>query len=242
MSQLFENVREQLLRAGIAPRHAGRYVCELREHLSDLIAQESNSGLSPSQAGERARSLLGSEDQLVEAMLARGVPRSMAARAPWSVFTLLPLCLFVLVIVATGILMMSMLWPIRGLPPSSIPPGYAVLITCVSFATTWLLGPLLASSCMFLALRQRVTSAWVWIGFGLIALVSGPLGFHMNEALSLNGDHGAAVFSMAGLVHSDGQLDVAATLGVAALRAAALFAIASLSYQRLRAKINLPPG
>jgi hypothetical protein len=39
MHQPFESVRELLLRAGIAPRHARRYVTELREHLADLATR-----------------------------------------------------------------------------------------------------------------------------------------------------------------------------------------------------------
>ena len=65
----FENVREQLLLAGIAPRHARRYVTELREHLADLVAQERATGLEVAPAEERARSLLGSDAQLAEAMI-----------------------------------------------------------------------------------------------------------------------------------------------------------------------------
>lgn len=36
----FEAVRERLLRAGVTPRYANRYVTELREHLADLTERE----------------------------------------------------------------------------------------------------------------------------------------------------------------------------------------------------------
>ena len=57
MSQQFEHVREQLLRAGISPRHVRRYVIELREHLADLSARERDAGHDTPTATERARAV-----------------------------------------------------------------------------------------------------------------------------------------------------------------------------------------
>ncbi len=51
-------LRERLLRAGISPGHASRYVTELREHLADLVAQERTSGLDARQAEANARALV----------------------------------------------------------------------------------------------------------------------------------------------------------------------------------------
>src|SRR5690349_17785120 len=96
MQRPFESVREQLLRAGFAPRQARRYVTELQEHLADLTSQQRESGLDAEAAAERARRLLGSDAQLARAMIERGGPRSLAARAPWSVFAVLVPLLLVL--------------------------------------------------------------------------------------------------------------------------------------------------
>lgn len=75
----FEAVREQPLRAGVAPRNATRYVTELREHLADLVDRERESGLDAEEAADRALALMGTDADLVRAMIAKGVPRSLAA-------------------------------------------------------------------------------------------------------------------------------------------------------------------
>jgi hypothetical protein len=230
----FENVREQLLRAGIAPRHANRYVTELREHLNDLESQERASGLDVRQASERAMALLGTDVQLAQVMLDRRVPRSLAARAPWSVFAVLPVVLLLAVILTTGNSMMQLLGPVRDLAPSAMPEAYNSLIAAVSFITNYLVGPLLAAGCIATALRQRVMSRWVWIGLGLIALVSGPFGFHMHFIPSDSGGHGSTLYSAVGFVYRHGRADIAATLGVSVLRAAVLFALSVTIYRTLQ--------
>lgn len=231
----FENVREQLLRAGIAPRHARRYVTELREHLADLVAQERAAGLDQAAAEQRARSLLGSDAQLAQTML-RTARRSLAARAPWSVFAVLPVALLVLAILLTGAVMMQMLMPVRGLAPAEMPAGYQGLIATVSFATSYLPGPLLACLCIGVALRQRLASRWVWVGLALIAFISGPLGFQMHYIAADGG--GRTLFSAARIVYEQGRPDLAATLGAALLRTLILFAAAAIAYRALRQRLQ----
>lgn len=233
----FENLREQLLGAGIPPRHARRYINELREHLADLETRERAAGLSAQEARDRAFALLGSEAQLAEAMI-RVAPRSLAARAPWSVLAVMPVLLLVLAIAVTGNLMMHLLMPVRGLAPSDMPAGYASLIAAVSFFASYLIGPLLAAGCIVAALRQRLASRWIWVGLALIAVISGFLGFHVHFAPMANGG-GEATFARAsalGIVYQDGRPDLAATLGLALLRATLLFAIATLAYRALKAR------
>jgi hypothetical protein len=230
----FEIVREQLLRAGIAPRHASRYVTELREHLADLTAQERAAGLADAEAQQRARSLLGSDAQLAETMI-RTAPRSLAARAPWAVFTILPVVLLVLAMIIAGNSMMQLLLPVRDLAPTAMPAGYQGLIATASFVTGYLVGPLLACTCIAVALRQRLASRWLWVGLVLIALISGPLGFQMHA----HGSGGSAHFSAARIVYQHGRPDLAATLGAALLRALILFAVAAIAYRVLRQRLRL---
>jgi hypothetical protein len=42
--ELRDELREHLLRAGVAPRHVRRYLTELREHFVDLAGEEEHSG------------------------------------------------------------------------------------------------------------------------------------------------------------------------------------------------------
>ena len=45
MSQPFDEIRERLLRGGIAPRHVRRYLRELSDHFGDLVLEERRNGL-----------------------------------------------------------------------------------------------------------------------------------------------------------------------------------------------------
>jgi outer membrane murein-binding lipoprotein Lpp len=237
MKQPFESVRERLLRAGVAPRHVNRYVTELDEHLADLATQERAAGHDAAQADARAKDLLGSDAQLAEAMIERGAPLSLAARAPWAVFALGPVATVLVVTLATAVLMMFLLGPVRGLAPSEMAGGYRSLIATVSFVSSYLIGPLLVAGCIAIALRQRLQSRWVWIGLGLIALVSAPLGFHMHFVPSAGAGSGVTSYSLTGIVYLQGRPDVAATLSLAAMRAAALFALSVVVYRILQLRL-----
>jgi hypothetical protein len=229
----FESVGEQLLRAGIAPRHARRYVVELREHLADLTARERSAGLDPAAASLRARTLLGSDAQLAQAMIDT-TPRSISALAPWAVFALVPVVVLVAVVWAVATAMMHLLRPLHAAWPGGVPDTYHGLIGTVSFGASYLLGPAIAAVCIALALRQRLSSHWVWVGLGLIALISGVLGFHMNILPPHDGRPGGAIFSAVPAVFVNGRMNAAATLGVVAVRVAVLFSFAALAYRALR--------
>ena len=237
MSQPFENVREQLLRAGIAPRHVRRYVIELQEHLVDLSARERDAGHDAKTVAERARAMLGTDGQLVQAMLDRA-PHSLTARAPWAVFALLPVVTLVAILAAIGASMMHLLGPVHAAWHGVVPHSYAVLIAATSFVTDYLLGPMIAAGCITLALRQRLSSRWVWIGVGLTALISGMFGFYMNLLPAEAGFPGGPVFSASPIVRVDGRVSTAATLAVMALRAGILFTIVGLIFRAMRSRLD----
>jgi len=229
----FETLRERLLRAGFAPRHVSRYLTELREHLADLTRRERESGLDERQAAERAKALLGSDAQLAQAMIDRGAPRALAVRAPWAVFAMLPVLLLVALLAVNGISMFRVLQPVKDLSPAQLPDGYRALISVMSFVVSYLAGAVLAIGCIVVALRQRLSSAWVWVGVGLVALLNGLLGFQMNGATP----HGKS-FSLAQVVYVGGQVSPDATLGVALLHAAVLFGIAIAVYRIFKSRIG----
>ena len=233
----FESVREQLLRAGVAPRHVSRYVTELREHLADLIERERAAGLDVGSATERALGFMGTDADLASAMIRRGAPRSLAARAPWAMLAIVPTLVLAAVLCACGLAMWHLLWPVRGLTPSEMPEGYRALIASVSFAATYLLGVLLAAACIALAVRQRLASGWLWVGLGLIALLNGILGFHAHVIPPQAGRAGGTVYSLAAVMYLHGRPNLAATLGAWALHAAVLFTIAATAYRALRARL-----
>jgi hypothetical protein len=231
MSQPFENVRERLLRAGIAPRHARRYATELREHLADLVEQERASGHDAKQAQLRAVALMGNDAQLAQAMIDKGAPRSLAVRAPWAIFAMLPVMILLALIVAIGVLMAHLLLPFSGVSPVDMPQGYRALVAGASVVANYLIAPLLAAGCIAIALRQRLASAWVWVGLVLVALLGGVFGFHMHTISS-----GGAIYSVMAVAYEHGHPSLPATLSMVGLRAAILFAMAATAYRALSAR------
>jgi len=231
-----ENVRDRLLRAGVAPRFAGRYVIELREHLADLTERERKAGLDAAAASERARELLGTDTQLAQAMI-ETAPRTLAARAPWAVFGLLPLVGLVAVISAIDYSMYRLLEPVRAAWPGGVPNTYVGIIVAARLFTTYLLGPAIAGACIFAALRQRLSSLWVWVGLALIALFSSVLCFRMNILPPRGAEPGGAVFGAITVVLVDGRPSASATLSLVATRATVLFTIAAFAFSYLRRRI-----
>jgi hypothetical protein len=232
-----ENVRDELLRAGVAPRFAKRYVVELREHLADLTERERNAGLDATAARARARELLGTDTQLTRAMIATA-PLTLAARAPWAVFALLPLVTLLVTIAAIVALMFRLLEPVQATWPGGIPNSYVGAIGTASFVTRYVLGPTISAACIFVSLRQRLSSRWLWIGLGLVAVTSSLFGFHMNVWPPLGGYPGGATFSVVRVVFVNGHPSAAATLSLAGLRAAVPFTIAAFAFHSLRRRID----
>jgi hypothetical protein len=158
----FEDLRETLLKGGVAPRHVRRYVRELDEHLDDLAAQQRAAGYDGEDAAIRARAQLGSDEELAGAMLEQKQFRSLTARAPWAVFTVLP----PIVALAFGMLPIGSLVLISAhygfmekhapLPPE----WFRVLATCTVAATNVTIVPLAAALFVAVAARQRLNILW----------------------------------------------------------------------------------
>jgi hypothetical protein len=237
MQPSFDSLRERLLRAGIAPRRVRRYLAELREHLADLTERERASGLDATQASDRAMSLLGGDAELAKAMIDKGCGRSLAARAPWAVFVMSPLFLLLAALAVNSILMFRLLSPMQGLTPDEMPGSYRALIDLAGLVINYLLGAVLSVACIVVALRQRLESGWVWLGLGLIAVLTGLLGFHVHEYPAIPGHKAAVSYSLADVVYWHERVSLAASLGVSALRALVLFSMAGIAYHMVRLRL-----
>jgi hypothetical protein len=158
----FEHLRETLLQGGVAPRHVRRYLAELREHLQDLTTQQQAAGHDPQDAVLRARALLGSDGELAAAMLEQKQFRSLAARAPWAVFLLLP----PLTAIAIGMVLIGSLvalgayYDLIGLHAPPPPPWFQALATNVVAIANLAMMPLAATWFTAIAARQRLKLAW----------------------------------------------------------------------------------
>lgn len=79
----FASLAERLLRGGVAPRHVRRTIFELKCHSDDLVGELMDAGGLKEEIEARASARLGTEDGLVESILARSELRSWAASWPW---------------------------------------------------------------------------------------------------------------------------------------------------------------
>ena len=77
-----DTLRDELLRAGIAPTHVRRAVAELDDHFEDLVLDQLESGLSREDAERIADQRLGSLEIVADRMRADPGLRSWAWRWP----------------------------------------------------------------------------------------------------------------------------------------------------------------
>lgn len=93
----FDQLRNRLLRSGVAPRHVRRTVEELGAHFDDLVDEALDNGTDRARAERQASEQLGDIDVLADAACARPELRSWAADYPRIAVVVYPLaCLAVL--------------------------------------------------------------------------------------------------------------------------------------------------
>jgi len=173
MARPFDALGERLLRAGIAPRHVRRYLRELNEHLADLVTDEAATGAAPDAATAHARTRLGTMDELVQAMIAQPRLRSLGSRAPWAAFVLLPtlavIATFFVLISSFSLLVHHLVASPRDL--STVPAWFGSAAPILLGTANLLVPPVIATTTLILARRQRIASAWPFAGAALIAII-----------------------------------------------------------------------
>jgi hypothetical protein len=186
----FDALREQLLRAGIAPRHVRRYVGELRDHFDDLMREEIAGGASQSAAEIRARTRLGSDSDLAEVMLARPDLRSLSARHPLAVFAAGPLAM-VLAALAVGLAVeigIFQLVPMLAPHPSAAQRDMFVFAIGIWNSLATIVAPLaIAIGLCLVGLRQRMSSTWIFVAIACACVLGAFQEIHFSD----DGHHGA---------------------------------------------------
>jgi len=179
MPKPFIELRERMLRAGVAPRHVRRYLTELADHLADLISEEERAGHTRADAQTTALIRLGSVADLANAMIEQRQFTSWSTRAPWAVFGLAPL----LLLSAAWFIALLILW--SGwqifLPGADTPFGasrvdsfgnlYFQLGKSIYFTAPFLVG----WGIELIAARQRIKAVWPMIGLVSIAWLGGTV-------------------------------------------------------------------
>jgi hypothetical protein len=171
----FNQLRERLLRDGVAPRHVRRYVNELADHLADLKVEEERAGRNPADAESAALVRLGSMDGLSKAITERREFRSWCVRAPWAMFGLAPI-LFLAVAWCVALLILWSGWQIF-LANSDTPfvpiDGFAIFYFGVGRLLYFVAPILVGWGIGLIAARQRLRAVWPALGLVLIALMGG---------------------------------------------------------------------
>lgn len=228
MAKPLHELRERLLRAGVAPRHVRRYLRELSEHLADLTAEETTAGRDPADAETAALARLGRVDQLAEAMLRQRQFRSWACRAPWLTFSAGPLA------VLAGTYFLACFWLWLGwrlfLTAAETPFGSAIPLHSIANLyfladKSWYFGAPIAVGLgiAIIAVRQRLRIFWPAIGLALITCMGATAQIHANR-LSVSGGFGHIAMSFFSLPSSR-----AAAVGEF-LYGAAIFSLSMLPY------------
>ena len=178
MPKPFDELREQLLRGGVAPRHVRRYIAELADHLADLLAEENRPGRSPADVEAAAMARLGSIDNLANAMIEQRQFQSWCARAPWAMFSIAP----ALILAAAWAVALFILWSGWNIfLPDAITPfgaGHFRLLDPANIyfqfgKTIYFFAPVLVGWGMAVpAIRQRTKTWWPAVGMLLLALAA----------------------------------------------------------------------
>ncbi len=184
MRKPFNELRERLLRAGVAPRHVRRYLTELTDHLADLRAEEERAGRSPADAESVALVRLGEVDDLARAMIEKRQFQSWFARAPWAMFGLTPLFLLAAAWFV-GLFILWSGWKIF-LPGADTPfvPAQGVLANLyfqVDRAFFFGAPIFIGWGIGLIAARQRLNALWPIAGLVLIALIGGTTAVHASQ-------------------------------------------------------------
>jgi len=188
MAKPFNELRERLLRAGVAPRHVRRYLRELSDHLADLTAEEVSAGRSGADAESASLARLGGMDELAKAMIGQQNFQSWSVRVPWATFGIVPL----LVLAGAYYLALFILWSgWKMFLPDAITPfgvrigGPTYAIENIYFQTGRMIyfgAPLFVGwALVMVAARQRLKAIWPFAGLALVAFISSTVRVHATR-------------------------------------------------------------
>jgi len=230
---LFE-LRERLLRAGVAPRHVRRYLAELEDHLADLRADGKREGLSRAEADSAALARLGGIDELSTAMAEKRQFQSWCSKAPWAAFGLVPVALLAGEYLVACLILWSG-WSIflPGIRSPFIPvDGLAVLYFGVGRMIFFGAPVVVGWGIGLVAARQRLRASWPVVGLVLVSLVGGTARVHAVPPSP------AAAAGHVGMSLSLGDFVLGITNGL--LHASVILLLTALPY--LLWHMTRPPG
>jgi hypothetical protein len=183
MSKPFNELRERLLRAGVAPRHVRRYLSELADHSADLRAEEELAGRGRADTESAALIRLGGMDDLFKAMIEQRQFQSWCVRAPWAMFGLAPL----LLLAGAWFVALFILWSgwkifLPGTETPFVPiHGLAILYFGVGRSLYYGAPIFIGWGIGLIAARQRFKAVWPTVGLVPIALLAVSAQVHASR-------------------------------------------------------------
>lgn len=171
----FAELRERLLREGVAPKHVRRTVAELEAHRQDLVAELRARGVPATQADVDARARLGSDETLAASVLARPELRSWARKRPWAAFAIVPIVGFLAALAVWMVAFVMLVEALKSFLGVSLLElgGVRVIGPLLFTAVLWGLPMVAATLCVGLAAKRRAGAAWPIAGVVAIALIGG---------------------------------------------------------------------
>jgi hypothetical protein len=170
----FEELREELLRAGVAPRHARRAVMEIEGHSQQLIDDARGSGANQHDACIEAQRRLGTNQELVRQYAARPELRAWSRRWPSICFTLVPLFAYVAIAIVT----LLGIWSIGDhmapyLRQIHVPPDVTHGIDLAArIVFLWVLPLCVSAAFTLLAGRRRSALRWPFLAIVSISALA----------------------------------------------------------------------
>jgi hypothetical protein len=184
MAKPFHELRERLLRAGVAPRHVQRYLNELTDHLADLRTEEERAGRSPADAESAALNRLGGMDELARAMMERRDVQAWSVRAPWATFGVAPVVLLAMAYFIALFILWSG-WKLL-LPGTASPfvrvDGFSMFYFGVGRLIYYGAPIFIGWGILVIAARQRLSTLWPTVGLVAIAWIAGTARVHASRS------------------------------------------------------------
>jgi hypothetical protein len=173
---------DRLIQAGITPRRARRILQEFAEHHADVVAERQALGDSDRDAQVAAGARLGSEQQLVENLLARPELRSWTHRRPSIAFALAPVLSFALAFVASLLALIALVeW--RKAHGDALGAASPAIRWISTYAGPYLLCALPCAVAALFALaaaRRRESSIWPRVGIVAVCCVGALTNFSVS--------------------------------------------------------------
>jgi hypothetical protein len=172
--QRFAELREALLRAGVAARHVRRAVLEIESHFQQLVDAERGRGSTDAEAPIEAHRRLGTNQVLIQRYAARPELRAWSHRWPAIWFVLLPLITYLAIAGAT---LLSIVGIARAIAPYLHQVHVSPQVTygvdlAARIVLLWVFPWCVAAAFAVLAYRRRVALRWPLIGIIVISALA----------------------------------------------------------------------